>query len=53
MDIPRKLGMLVVCGVPAIVGGGVVFAIFNGSYAAVVAFEFMLLIAAGGLVSSR
>jgi hypothetical protein len=50
MDIPRRLGILVVFGVPAIIGGGVIFALF-GSYAPVAAYEAMLLVAAGGLIS--
>ncbi len=50
MDIPRKLGVLVVFGVPAIIGGGIVYALF-GTYTPVVAYEAMLLVAAGGLVS--
>jgi zinc transporter ZupT len=52
MDIPRKLGILVVFGVPAIIGGGVVYALF-GSYTAMAVYETLLVITAGGLVSSR
>ena len=29
MDVARKLGILVFCAVPAIVGGGVVFYMFH------------------------
>lgn len=50
MNLSRKLGILVFCGVPAIVGGGIVFAIF-GSYVAVLIYEILLLFVAGGLVS--
>jgi len=50
MDISRKLGILVVCGVPAIVGGGIVYGIF-GSYVPVFIFETLLLLVAGGLIS--
>ncbi|MFC1815578.1 hypothetical protein ACFL0M_06440 [Thermodesulfobacteriota bacterium] len=46
----RKLGILVFCGVPAIVGGGIVYAIF-GSYIAVLIFEVILLFTAGGFAS--
>ena len=50
MSIARKLGTLVVFGVPAIVGGGIVYAIF-GSYIPVVVFEGLLILAAVGLIS--
>lgn len=50
MDIPRRLGILVFCGVPAIIGGGIVYALF-GSYTPVVAYEVLLLATAGGLIS--
>ena len=50
MNLSRKLGILVFCGVPAIVGGGIVFAIFD-SYIAVLIYEIMLLFVAGGVVS--
>ncbi len=51
MSISRRLGILVVFGVPAIVGGGVVYAVFNGSYAALAVYEVLLLITAGGVIS--
>ena len=51
MDISRKLGILVFFGVPAIIGGGIVYTVF-GSYAAVFIFEIILLSIAGGLVCS-
>ena len=50
MNISRKLGVLIFCGVPAIVGGGIVYAIF-GSYVPVVIYESLLLLVAGGIVS--
>ena len=50
MDISRKLGILVVFGVPAIVGGGIVYGIF-GSYVPVFIFETLLILVAGALVS--
>ena len=50
MSIARKLGTLVVFGVPAIVGGGIVYAIF-GSYIPVAVFEGLLIFSAGGLIS--
>ena len=49
MNLSRKLGILVFCGVPAIIGGGIVFAI-SGSYVPVVAFEGFLLLVAGGFI---
>ena len=50
MSIARKLGIVVFCGVPAIVGGGILYGIY-GSYVPVVAFETILLLLAGALVS--
>jgi len=41
MNLSRKLGILVFCGVPAIVGGGIVYAVF-GSYIAVLIYEIRL-----------
>ena len=50
MDISRRLAILVFCGVPAIVGGGIVYAIF-GTYTPMWIYEALLLITAGALVS--
>ena len=50
MDISRKLGILVFCGVPAIIGGGILFWIF-GNYVPVFIFEFILLLFAGSFFS--
>jgi zinc transporter ZupT len=50
MDISRKLGVLVFCGVPAIIGGGIVYALF-GSYVPVFVYEVFLLFVAGAFVS--
>jgi hypothetical protein len=50
MDISRRLGILVFFGVPAIIGGGIVFAIF-GNYTAMWIYEIILLMVAGVLVS--
>lgn len=50
MEIPRKLGILVSCGVPAIVGGGIVYAVFGGLFPLFV-YEALLLGAAGGFLS--
>lgn len=50
MSIARKLGILVVFGVPAIVGSGIVYAVF-GSYISVVIFIVLLLSLAGGFIS--
>lgn len=51
MTIPRKLGALVVFGVPAIIGGGVVFVVFQHDWFSVLAFELLLVATAGALVS--
>ncbi|MDY6904402.1 MAG: hypothetical protein SWH61_06925 [Thermodesulfobacteriota bacterium] len=50
MSIPRMLGTLVVCGVPAIIGGGIVYH-FMASYVAVFAYEFMLIVGAGAFIA--
>ncbi len=51
MDISRKLGMMIVMGVPAIVGGGIVYSFF-GSYLQVIVYEIILLIAALGCLTN-
>jgi hypothetical protein len=50
MSISRKLGILVLFAVPGIVGGGIVFALFH-NYVAVVVYEILLLLVAGGYIS--
>jgi zinc transporter ZupT len=50
MDISRRLGILVMMGVPAIVGGGIVYAIFE-SYTPMWIYEVLLLLFAGALIS--
>lgn len=50
MEISRRLGILVFCGVPAIIGGGIVYAIF-GALTPMWIYEVLLVIAAGALVS--
>jgi hypothetical protein len=50
MNISRRLGTLVVFGVPAVIGGGIVYALF-GSYVSVFAYEIILLLVAGGFAS--
>ena len=50
MDISRILGILVFFAVPAIIGGGVVFAIFD-SWTPVFIYETLLLFTAGGFVA--
>ncbi|MGB5155890.1 hypothetical protein [Desulfobacterium sp. N47] len=45
MNLSRKLGILIVCGIPAIIGGGMVYAVC-GSYACVIVYETILLLAA-------
>jgi hypothetical protein len=49
MDISRKLGILVFLGVPAIIGGGIFYAIFN-NYIPVFTYEMLLLLVAGGFI---
>jgi hypothetical protein len=50
MNVSRKLGILVFCAVPAIVGGGIVYALFN-SYPTVLVYEILLLLTAGAFFS--
>ena len=50
MNLSRKLGILVFCVVPAIVGGGIVYAISH-SYTPVLIYETILIMAAGAIVS--
>ena len=45
----RKLGILVFFGVPAILGGGIVYALFGG-YTPVIVFEIILMFIAGSFV---
>ena len=51
MDVSRKLGILVFCGVPAIIGGGIVSALFGHSLVAVAVYEAVLILTAGAFVS--
>lgn len=51
MDIARKLGIMVFCGMPVIVGGGIVYALSGGSYIAVGVYEVLLLGLFGAFIS--
>jgi len=51
MTASRKLGTLVVFAVPAIVGGGIVYALTGQSYTAVFVFETLLVLLAGAWLS--
>jgi len=46
-DSGRSLGIIIFFGVPAIIGGGVVYALFGG-YTAVIIYEILMLFVAGG-----
>ena len=50
MDTSRRLGILVFCAVPAIIGGGIVYAI-AGSLTPMWIYEVLLAVTAGALVS--
>lgn len=50
MDITRKLAILVFFGVPVIIGGGIVYALFGGMVPVVV-WEIFLLLLAGAFIS--
>ena len=50
MTVARKLGILIFCGVPAIIGGGIVYAIFH-DLTAILIYEVVLVLAAGAFVA--
>jgi hypothetical protein len=50
MTVARKLGILVFFGVPAIIGGGFVYAIFH-DMTAVWIYEVILLLLAGAFIA--
>ena len=50
-NISRKLGALIIFGVPAIVGGGIVYHFFS-SYTAVTIYEILLAFTALGVVAN-
>jgi hypothetical protein len=52
MDIARRIGMLVFCGVPAIIGGGIVYHFF-GTLSSIFIFEIILLVAIGAILAAR
>ena len=50
MNVARKLGILVFTGVPAIIGGGIVYAIFH-DLTAILVYEVILLFGVGAYVA--
>jgi hypothetical protein len=50
MDISRRLGTLVIFAVPAVIGGGIVYALFH-SYVSVFAYIIILLFVAGAFAT--
>ena len=50
MNVSRKIGIVVFCMVPAIIGGGIIYAIFH-SYMPVFIYEILLIFTAGAFVS--
>lgn len=53
MSIARKIGISIFCGVPVIIGGGIVYALFGDSLNAMYIYEIMLFFALGGFISRR
>jgi hypothetical protein len=51
MTVARKLGILVFFGVPAIIGGGITYYIFDGNFIPVFVYEAILLMIAGVFLS--
>lgn len=51
MSVSRKLGILVFFGVPAIIGGGITYAIFHGNFVPVFIYETLLLSVTGVFLS--
>ncbi|MBF0101442.1 MAG: hypothetical protein HQK77_11090 [Desulfobacterales bacterium] len=49
MTVSRKIGIMILCGVPAIIGGGIVYALFH-NYTPVMIYEGLLYITALGFV---
>ena len=47
MSVSRKLGILVFFAIPAIIGGGITYHIFDGNYVPVFVYETILLLIAG------
>jgi len=50
MDISRKLGILVFFGVPVIIGGGIMYVLFD-SKTVMFIYEIVLLLVAGAFVA--
>ena len=50
MDVSRKLGILVFFAVPAIIGVGIIFAIFH-NWTPVFIYQVLLILIAGGFVA--
>jgi hypothetical protein len=50
MEISRKLGILVFSGVPAIIGGGIIFGL-AGSAIPVIIYEILLYLTVGAIIS--
>jgi hypothetical protein len=50
MTVSRKLGILVFTAVPAIVGGGIVYAIFN-DLTAIAIYEILLVLGVGAFIA--
>jgi hypothetical protein len=50
MDMSRRLGILIFCAVPAIIGGGIMFHFFD-SYMPVAVYEICLILAALGVAN--
>jgi hypothetical protein len=49
MDISRKLGILIFFGVPAIIGGGIIYG-FAGSFTPAVVYLILLYLVGGAIV---
>jgi hypothetical protein len=50
MSVARKLGVLVFSAVPAIIGGGIVYAVFN-DLTAIAIYEIILLLGVGAFIA--
>jgi hypothetical protein len=51
MSSSRKLGILVFFAVPGIIGGGIIYHIFDGNYLPIFIYETILLLIAGAYLS--
>ncbi len=50
MDITQKIGIAIFSGVPAIIGGGIVYALSHGAFVSVIVYEVVLMLVVAGIL---